>query len=79
MVIYLDRPSPEAAYPEADGPPYASCLALLRVGFACALPVTIEAVVSYTAFPPLHVSMRFISVALSLKSPSPDVIRHPAL
>ncbi len=49
MVIYLDRPSPDGSsgLPEADGPPYASCLALLRVRFACALPVTSEAVVSY--------------------------------
>ena len=125
---------------------------LLRMGFTCALRVTEQAVVSYTAFPPLrmqwgrhpaftpavlgmetflvhgirrisapclgvfhasaylpipfafclrrcfshvHISAyadpptmcrmpaslhtRYISVALSLESPPPDVIRHPAL
>ena len=42
--------------------------------------VTIRTVVSYTAFPPLPTQGgRFISVALSLESPPPDVIRHPAL
>ena len=44
-------------------------------------PVTRRTVVSYTAFPPLRLQMqpRFISVALSLELPPPDVIRRPAL
>ena len=45
--------------------------------------VTGRTVVSYTAFPPLPAALsccrRFISVALALESPPPDVIRHPAL
>ena len=36
-----------------DGPPYAFCSVLLRMGFTYALSVTRQAVVSYTAFPPL--------------------------
>ena len=44
-----------------------------------AISVTRDAVVSYTAFPPLPVTWRYISVALSLELPPPDVIRHPAL
>ena len=55
------------------------CLVLLRMGFTCALSVTRKAVVSYTALPPLPHKRRYISVALSLESPLPDVIRHPAL
>ena len=46
-------------------------------------PVTRRAVVSYTALPPLpfrpQPKRRYISVALSLESPPPDVIWHPAL
>ena len=44
-------------------------------------PVTRRTVVSYTAFPPLRLQTqpRFISVALSLELPPPDVIRRPAL
>ena len=60
--------------------------AFADVLFTCALSVTSEAVVSYTAFPPLPrqkpkklLPRRFISVALALESPPPDVIRHPAL
>ena len=59
---------------------------LLRMEFTCARSVTTAAVVSYTAFPPLPISStlsvkqwRYISVALALESPPPDVIRHPAL
>ena len=48
------------------------------MGFTYAPPVTRRAVVSYTALPPLpRQTRRFISVALSLESPPPDVIRHP--
>ena len=70
-----------ATYPKADGPPYAFCSVLLRMGFTYALSVTSQAVVSYAAFPPLREAKlpRFISVALSLESPPPDVIWHPAL
>ena len=55
MAIYLDRLSPAGSsdLPGADGPPYAPCSVLLRMGFTCAPPVTRRAVVSYTALPPL--------------------------
>ena len=50
------------------------------MGFTWTIAVTGNAVVSYTAFPPLPgKAWRFISVALSLESPPPDVIWHPAL
>ena len=50
-------------------------------GVYMAPPVTSRTVVSYTAFPPLRLQTqpRFISVALSLELPPPDVIRRPAL
>ena len=50
-------------------------------GVYMAPPVTRRTVVSYTAFPPLRLQTqpRFISVALSLELPPPDVIRRPAL
>ena len=44
-----------------------------------ALLVTKESVSSYLAFPSLPARRRFISVALSRRSPSADVIRYPAL
>ena len=49
-----------------------------------AMAVTSHTVVSCTAFPPLPERdklpfWRYISVALALESPPPDVIRHPAL
>ena len=48
-------------------------------GVYMAFSVTRETVVSYTAFPPLPgKTWRYLSVALSLESPPPDVIRHPA-
>ena len=43
----------QATYTKADGPPYAFCSVLLRMGFTCAPSVTRRAVVSYTALPPL--------------------------
>lgn len=50
------------------------------MGFTWTIAVTGNAVVSYTAFPPLPAkSRRYISVALALESPPPDVIWHPAL
>ena len=49
-------------------------------GVYMAFSVTRETVVSYTAFPPLPgKTWRYLSVALSLESPPPDVIRPPAL
>ena len=49
------------------------------MGFTLTLDVTTKAVVSYTAISPLPLKGGLISVALSLESPPPDVIRHPAL
>ena len=40
--------------------------------------VTVESVSSYLAFPSLPLARRSISVALSLRSPSADVIRYPS-
>ena len=40
--------------------------------------VTAGSVSSYLAFPSLPLARRFISVALSLRSPSADVIRYPS-
>ena len=55
MIIYLGRLLPAASsdLPKASGPRHCFALVLLRMGFTCALSVTSEAVVSYTAFPPL--------------------------
>ena len=96
MIIYLVLLLPTASSdpPESTtGRRIAFYSVLLRMGFTYALYVTVQAVVSYTAFPPLpHIASyatpdcaqsrqlwRYISVALSLESPPPDVIRHPAL
>ena len=82
MIIYLVLLLPAASsdLPEnRSGKSIVLFLVLLRMGFTCALRVTEEAVVSYTTFPPLPHKRRFISVALALESPPPDVIRHPAL
>ena len=81
MIIYLDLtlPPDSSDLPESKDGQSTFLFGLASDGVYRAMSVTSHAVVSYTAFPPLHVSMRFISVALSLKSPSPDVIRHPAL
>ena len=64
---------------EQIGQIYGPLFGLASDGVYRALHVTTQAVVSYTAFPPLPFARRFISVALSLESPPPDVIRHPAL
>ena len=56
MIIYLGLPLPTASsdLPESrSGKSVALCLVLLRMGFTCALLVTLEAVVSYTTVPPL--------------------------
>ena len=64
-----------------DGPPhmlpYQSCTRWGLQSGQVAMPL----VSSYLAFPPLRPlrDSRYISVALSLKSPSPGVTRHPAL
>ena len=79
MIIYLGRLLPDASsdLPKAGGPRQSFVSVLLRMGFTCALPVTSEAVVSYTAIPPLPQKWRYISVALSLEFPPPAVNRHP--
>ena len=83
IIIYLGLLLPTASsdLPESKpGKLMAFFLVLLRMGFTCAPVVTNRAVVSYTAFPPLlPQGKRYISVALALESPPPDVIRHPAL
>ncbi len=55
MVIYLDLTSPpnSSDLPENIGGQPIFCSVLLRMGFTWTLPVTRQAVVSYTAFPPL--------------------------
>ena len=55
MIIYLGRLLPAASsnLPKAGGPRQRFCSVLLRMGFTYALSVTREAVVSYTALPPL--------------------------
>ena len=62
-----------------DGQPYNPMCGRASDGVYRASSVTRGAVSSYLAFPPLPENWRFISVALSLESPPPDVIRHPAL
>ena len=63
-----------------DGPPHCLPFGLASDGVYTASAVAGRPVVSYTAFSPLHrCAARFFSVALSLESPPPDVIRHPAL
>ena len=55
MVIYLDLPLPAGSsdIPESRRAALCFLFVLLRMGFTYALPVTSQAVVSYTAFPPL--------------------------
>lgn len=48
---------------------------LHRVGFTSRIVAKLR-VSSYLAFPSLPLARRFLSVALSLKSPSPGVTRH---
>ena len=82
MIIYLERLLPAASSdpPENEsGKSICSLFGLASDGVYMATVVTNSTVVSYTAFPPLPHSWRYISVALSLESPPPDVIRHPAL
>ena len=56
MIIYLGRPLPTASSDlpgSSPGKVNASCLVLLQMEFTCALSVTTQAVVSYTAISPL--------------------------
>ncbi len=81
---HLSRPAVASRFKrptrERDGQPHGSLCGLASSGVYRAYPVTRIAVSSYLAFPPLPVKdRRYISVALSLESPPPDVIRHPAL
>ena len=48
-------------------------------GVYTARRVAAAPVSSYLPFPSLQISLRSVSVALSLESPPPDVIRRPAL
>ena len=77
MIIYLEQLLPAASsnLPKTNGPHYRLASVLLQMGFTCAPSVTREAVVSYTALPPLPVARRYISVALSLELPPPAVSR----
>ena len=82
MIIYLGRLLPAASsnLPKAGGPRQRFCSVLLRMGFTYAPSVTREAVALTLPFHPYPAyTGRYISVALSLESPLPDVIRHPAL
>ena len=81
-------PAASSDLPESrPGKPVAFCLVLLRMGFTCA-PACCQTGGSHLTlpFPPLPHGIpfpgnrgRYISVALALESPPPDVIRHPAL
>ena len=92
--IYLGLPSPISSSDihgirRTDRPTW-RIPNLAASGVYMAYHVTVVSVSSYLAFPSLpqrtshkwenkSLMRRFISVALSLKSPSPDVIRHPVL
>ena len=78
VVIYLGPLSPMASsvQPGAGGP-RTHRLELASDGVYMAPVVTNRTVVSYTAFPPLLIAERFISVALSLELPPPAVSWHP--
>ena len=76
----LEALDPEAAPENMTGSHIRFLFGLASDGVYMAFSVTRETVVSYTAFPPLPgKTWRYLSVALSLESPPPDVIRHPAL
>ena len=85
-VIYLRLPSPASSSDihgvrRADNP-VRRTPNLAAGGVYIARRVTAAPVSFYLAFPPLRkreTLPRYISVALSLKSPSPDVIRRPVL
>ena len=88
IIIYLVLllPAGSSDLPKsATGRRNAFLFGLASDGVYMASHVTMRTVVSYTAFPPLPELAancqlrRYISVALALESPPPDVIRHPAL
>lgn len=60
MIIYLEQLLPAASsnLPKTNGPHYRLASVLLQMGFTCAPSVTREAVVSYTALPPLPFPVR---------------------
>ncbi len=77
MIIYLDPVTSRSSnLPKADGPRHRFYSVLLRMGFTYALPVTREAVVSYTALPPLplNVAVYFCCTILGVASTG----RYPA-
>jgi len=69
--------------PGTSGPRYRSSCGVAPNGVYIDRQVAMPLVSSYLTFPPLRKDIaafpRYISVALSLKSPSPGVTRHPAL
>ena len=82
-VIYLAVPLPVRSS-DIHGRRQASSLCGQRPNLApdgvyTARRVAAAPVSSYLPFPSLQNTLRSVSVALSLKSPSPDVIRRPAL
>ena len=79
MVIYLGISSPicSSNLPEHGRAALRSVRSCFRWGLQGQY-ITILPVSSYLAFSPLPY-WRLFSVALSLESPPPDVIRHPAL
>ncbi len=82
MVIYLDHLLPNGSsdiFKEPSEQRQAVLFSLASGGVYRATIVTNHAVVSYTAFPPSPHKWQFISVALSLKSPSLVVSQHPVL
>ncbi len=80
VVIYLSAQLPVrfSDYEKRDGQPLNASISILhRAGFTGTPQVALQPVSSYLAFPSLPQMRRFISVALSLESPPPDVIRRP--
>ncbi len=82
VIIYL-RPNSQMASSDillkhSKRAVYALCFVnLASDGVYMATFVTKGTVRSYRAFPPLPKNRRFISVALSLRSPSPGFLRRP--
>ena len=69
-------PDASSNLPKAGGPRQSFVSVLLRMGFTCALSVTSEAVVSYTALPPLpeFLAVYFCCTSLGVASTG----RYPA-
>ena len=74
MIIYLGwlLPATSSNLPKAGGPRQRFDSVLLRMGFTCAPAVTREAVVSYTALPPLPRSFEETARSCCATSPSSD-------